>query len=65
MVILNGKQCWWILNVLILLLKSKVFLDPGNGILQRLGGGCSCECDVPPHGLGWASHLCERWRGIF
>jgi hypothetical protein len=28
------------------------FLDPGDGILQKLGDDCPCECDVSPHGLG-------------
>ncbi len=45
--------------------KLQVFLDPGNVILQKLGDDCPCECDAPPHGLGWASHhQCEKWREI-
>jgi hypothetical protein len=37
MVILNGKQCWRIGNILISLLQSQVFPDPGDEILQKLG----------------------------
>jgi hypothetical protein len=66
MVILNGEQCWWIPYVLILLLQSQVFPDPGYGILQKLGDDCRVNMMSPPHGLGWASHhLCAKWRGIF
>ncbi len=50
MVILNGNQCRRSPNVGISLLQSQVFLDPGDRILQKLGGGCLCECDAPPHG---------------
>jgi hypothetical protein len=47
-------------------LQSQIFPDPGDGILQKLGDDCPCECDAPPHGLGWASHHpCTKWRGIF
>jgi hypothetical protein len=39
---------------------------PGDGTLQKLGDDCSCECDAPPHGLGWASHhLCPKFKGTF
>jgi hypothetical protein len=56
MAILNGEQGWRIPNILIPHLQFQVFLDPGNGIFQKLGDGCLCECDFPLHGLGWASH---------
>jgi hypothetical protein len=43
-----------------------IFPDPGDGILQKLGDDCLCECGAPPHGLGWASHHpCAKWKGIF
>ncbi len=65
-VILNGKQCRQVPNVWILLLRFQVFPDPGDGIFQKLGDDCPCECDAPPHGLGWASHHpCTKWKRIF
>jgi hypothetical protein len=65
MVILNGERCWRILNVLIPLLQFQTFLDPGDGVLRKLRDDCPCECDSPPHGLGWASHhTCANWREI-
>jgi hypothetical protein len=60
MVILNGLRCRCIQ-----VLQPQVSSDPGDGILQKLGDDCPCECDAPPNGLGWASHhLCAKWRGI-
>jgi hypothetical protein len=53
MVILNSEQCWQFPNIYILLLQPQVFLDRGNGILQKLGGGCLCEC-------GWGGHHITR-----
>jgi hypothetical protein len=35
-------------------------------VFCKNGGDYPCECDVPPHGLGWASHHpSAKWRGIF
>jgi hypothetical protein len=66
MVILNGEQCLWIPNVLILLLQSQVFPDQGYSILQKLGDDCPCEYDVPSP-MGWGGHHinCAQYGGEF
>ncbi len=60
MVILNGEQCKWIPNFWIPFLQSQVLLDQGDGILQRLVDGYSCELNVMFHSMGWGGHHITR-----